>query len=155
MSYEAVRSQLPAGEEIVPFLLALLNVLSPHRFLGARAELLADIGPIHARWLQFLRQYLESIQPQLRREQVPCPGLIEIDVRRATIGGVHIAQLQRLADLDKERIAEFTRCPMIHESLDRALLESLNYPLPTSKNVSSAYSRKSPNSYAYMSLKHR
>ena len=104
VSSEAVRSQLPPGEEVVPFLLALLNVLSPHRFLGALSELLADVEPIHARWLQFLRQYLESIQPHLRRDQVRCPSLIDIDVRCATIGGMHIPQLERLAHLDKKRI---------------------------------------------------
>ena len=120
---------------MVPLLLVLLNVFSPHRFLGQRSDLLAHIGPVHARWLQFLRQYLEKVdQSQPRREPTRCPSHIEVDVRRATIGGVHVPPLERLSDFDKERLAGLLRCPMIHQLLDRALLESFKSPLPNPKS---------------------
>lgn len=47
------------NDMLVPYLLVLLNVFSPHRFLAAPEEL-AAVTPIHARLLQCLRQYLEK-----------------------------------------------------------------------------------------------
>ena len=56
-----VRSHL-GDDQLAAYLLVLLNVFSPHRFLGD-AQLLAAVVPLHARLLQFLRQYLESRPP--------------------------------------------------------------------------------------------
>lgn len=53
------------------YLIVLLNVLSPHRF-AASPSLLSAITPIHARYIQFMKQYI-----MLKYEYVPKTPLHE------------------------------------------------------------------------------
>ena len=64
-----VRSHL-GDDQLAAYLLVLLNVFSPHRFLGD-AQILAAVVPLHARLLQFLRQYLESRTPAALTSRPP------------------------------------------------------------------------------------
>lgn len=58
------------NDELLIYVIVLLVIFSPHRFL-AHAHLLAEVTPLHARLIEFLRQYLEGTY---LREQTHVPS---------------------------------------------------------------------------------
>ena len=65
-----------AGDRRLLLLLMLLNILSPHRFLS-RQNLLASIVTLHARYLQFLKQYTASFPPLSHAYRAAAPDFSE------------------------------------------------------------------------------
>lgn len=61
LQYSAELHAHAAGDRLVRFLLLLIQVLAPHRFVQD-ADLLTAVVPAHARLLQFLRQYFERLR---------------------------------------------------------------------------------------------
>ena len=50
-------------DALLMYLIVLINIFSPHRYL-AKPHLLAAVTPLHAKLLEFLRQYLEVSSQQ-------------------------------------------------------------------------------------------
>lgn len=65
-----------AGDRRLLLLLMLLNLLSPHRFLS-RQNLLASVITLHARYLQFLKQYTATSPPLSAEYRAAAPDFNE------------------------------------------------------------------------------
>ena len=125
-------------DEVIIYLLMLLNIFSPHRFL-ANAHILAAVAPIHAKLLQFLRQYLEAVHPQqvysfststftasdrFPNESTASGTYTELvpDFERSTILGIYLPELEALSPELRERLQNMLFYPRIEHHIDRNLL---------------------------------
>lgn len=120
-----VKTYIP--DEMVSYLLVLLNVFSPHRFL-VHSRLLATVTPLHARLLQFLKQYLERefgwfdcVLPPVSPVPSPSPDpmigpmhhrlkRLALDLSNNSINGFTIDPLAALTRAARERLSALTEC---------------------------------------------
>ena len=70
LQYSAELHAHTGGDRLVRFLLLLVQVLAPHRFVQD-ADLLSYVVPAHARLLQFLRQYFERARSESLASRPP------------------------------------------------------------------------------------
>ena len=120
-------------DEVIIYMLMLLNIFSPHRFL-ANAHILAAVAPIHAKLLQFLRQYLEAVHPQqvyssTASDRFPneCTASVTYtelvpNFERFTVLGIYLPALEALSPELRQRLQNMLIYPRIEYHIDRNLL---------------------------------